>query len=151
MMRRFIRLLSSFTVLLLTVWPADARNIKHVFTIADALESNDMPEKPDGSVKFFFGTEKSPKSVKTIRNETIMRRETLRGSSDVIACNRAFMSVVKAFEKRAKELHADGVMNIASTYRRSAQMSSPTHFECHEGSGYVAVAMRGDFVTLADA
>jgi hypothetical protein len=150
-MGQLLRLLSSLIILLFIVGTVESRNIKHLFTITDALESNDMPEKPDGSVKFFFGKEKSPKVVKTIRNEIITRKETLRGNTDVRACNLAFMSVLKTFEKRAKELNANAVVNIASKYGKSPELSSPTHFECHEGSGYVAVALRGDFVTLADS
>jgi hypothetical protein len=138
-------------VLLLSVWPAEARNIKQIFTIADALVSQDIPEKLDGSVKFFFGTEKTPKPIKTIRNDTITRKETLRGSSNVKACNLAFIAALKVFEKRAKELGANAVVNIASHYKRSNELASSTHFECHEGSGYMAVALRGDFVTLADS
>jgi hypothetical protein len=149
-MGRFLRLMSSLSVLLFIVGTVESRNIKHLFLIADALQSNDVPEKLDGSVKFFFGKEKSPKVDKTIRNEIITRKETLRGNSDVRACNLAFMSVLIAFEKRAKEVGANAVVNIASKYAKSPEMSSPTHFECHEGSGYMAVALRGDFATLSE-
>ena len=149
-MGRFLRMLSTLGVICLVVGTVEGRNIKHLFLIAEALESKDMPEKPDGSIKFFFGNEKSPKPVKTIRSETITRKNSLRGNSDVMACNLAFMATLKFFEKRAKELGANAVVNIASKYGRSPEMSSPTHFECHEGSGYMAVALRGDFVTLSD-
>jgi hypothetical protein len=128
---------------------ADARNIKHSFPIADAFESKDLPEKPAGAVKFFFTKEKSPRATKVIQNQTITRKINLRGNSNEKACNLAFMSVLKDFEKRAKEMSANAVVNIVSAYKR-AEMSSATHFECHEGSGYMAVALRGDFATTAD-
>lgn len=132
---------------LLTAISAEARNIVHLFPISEALESKDLPEKPSGSVKFFFTKEKSPKVAKTIRTETIDQKVSLRGNSNEKACNLAFMSVLMSFDKRAKEMGANAVVNIVSNYKRR-EMSSATHFECHEGSGYMAVALRGDFVTI---
>jgi hypothetical protein len=124
----------------------DARNITHMMLISNAIESVDAPEKPSGSIKFLFGTDKPPK-VKTITNQRLIRKSSLRASSNVTACNQAFMSILTAFEQKAKEMGANAVVNIVSSYGRQ-QMASATHFECHEGSGYMAVALRGDFVTL---
>jgi uncharacterized protein YbjQ (UPF0145 family) len=143
-----LRLLLSLAALCFAVWPVDARNIVHLFPITAALESKDLPEKPSGSIQFFFTKEKSPKAGKTIRSETIDRKARLRGNSNENACHEAFASVLMAFEKRAQEMGANAVVNVVSNYKRR-EMSSATHFECHEGSGYMAVALRGDFVTLA--
>src|ERR1043165_1127604 len=127
---------------------ADARNITHMMQISNAMESSDVPEKPSGSIKFVFGTDKAPK-VKTITNQRLVRKVSLRASNNVTACNQAFMSILAAFEQKAKEMGANAVVNIVSSYGRQ-QMASATHFECHEGSGYMAVALRGDFVTITD-
>ena len=126
----------------------DARNITHMMLISNAMESSDVPEKPSGSIKFVFGTDKAPK-VKTITNQRLVRKVSLRASNNVTACNQAFMSILAAFEQKAKEMGANAVVNIVSSYGRQ-QMASATHFECHEGSGYMAVALRGDFVTLSE-
>ena len=127
---------------------AHARNVTHMMLISNAMGSFDVPEKPSDAVKFIFGTDKPPK-VKTITNQRLIRKVSLRASSNVTACNQAFMSILAAFEQKAKEMGANAVVNIASSYGRQ-QMASATHFECHEGSGYMAVALRGDFVTLSD-
>src|ERR1043165_8873063 len=145
-MRRLI--CSAIATMCLCAVETDARNITHMMLISNAMESLDVPEKPSGSIKLLFGTDKSPK-VKTITNQRLVRKVSLRASSNVTACNQAFMSILAAFEQKAKEMGANAVVNIVSSYGRQ-QMASATHFECHEGSGYMAVALRGDFVTITD-
>ena len=74
---------------------ADARNITHMMQISNAMESLDVPEKPSGSIKFVFGMDKPPK-VKTITNQRLVRKVSLRASSNLTACNQAFMSILAA-------------------------------------------------------
>jgi uncharacterized protein YbjQ (UPF0145 family) len=52
-------------------------------------------------------------------------------------------------EKRAKQLGANAVVKIVSYYKR-VEMSSPTQFECHQGSRTTGVALKGDFVKLVE-
>jgi hypothetical protein len=47
------------------------------------------------------------------------------------------------------DMGANAVINIISYYK-NVEVSSTTEFECHEGSGYMAVALKGDFVKMAD-
>jgi uncharacterized protein YbjQ (UPF0145 family) len=54
-----------------------------------------------------------------------------------------------ALDKRAKQLGANAVVNIVSYYQK-VEMSSPTEFECHAGAVIAGVALKGDFVTIAD-
>jgi uncharacterized protein YbjQ (UPF0145 family) len=52
-------------------------------------------------------------------------------------------------EKRAKDLGANAVVNIVSYYQKNV-MSSPTEFECHAGAVIAGVALRGEFVKIAE-
>ena len=52
-------------------------------------------------------------------------------------------------EKRAKQLGANAVVNIVSYYKKDV-MSSATEFECHAGAVIAGVALKGDFVKVAE-
>lgn len=54
-----------------------------------------------------------------------------------------------ALEKRAKQLGANAVIDIASYYKKEI-MSSATEFECHAGAVVADVALRAEFVKIAD-
>jgi hypothetical protein len=43
--------------------PTYARNVKLILPIAAAMEATDIPDKPTGTVKFFFATQATPKIV----------------------------------------------------------------------------------------
>jgi uncharacterized protein YbjQ (UPF0145 family) len=148
-MKQLASLIVALTISLAIVWQGHARNIKQLLPIAGALESTEAQGKLDGSVKFFFGKEKTREGVKTLRNDVALGKVSLRGKSDDTACNSAFLSALAELQKRAKQHGADAVVNVVSYYKR-VEMSSPTQFECHEGSGYMAVALRGDFVKAAE-
>ena len=52
-------LMAAFMLAAMT--PASARDTKYLLPIAAALETKDAKEKLDGSVKFFFGSQETPK------------------------------------------------------------------------------------------
>jgi len=60
-----------------------------------------------------------------------------------------FLSAMIQLEKRAKQLGANAVVNIVSYYQKNI-MSSPTEFECHAGAIMAGVALRGEFVKIAE-
>ena len=130
------------------VCPAQARNDKFLLPIKAALESTEAREKPDGSVKFFFGKQPTPAIVTNLGNVTPHGRASTRRTDDVKACNAAFLAAALVdFQKRAKMAGADGVINIVSYYK-NVEMASPTEFECHAGAAAHAV-LRGDLVKIA--
>ena len=136
-------------ICLATAWPAHARDIKRHLPIGAALEAKDLQPKVDGSIKVFFGKEMVQEGLKSLRNDVAIGKESLRGKSDVTACHSAFLSALVELQKRAKQHGANAVVNIVSYYKK-VEMSSTTEYECHEGSGYMAVALRGDFVKISD-
>ena len=62
MKRRIFRLILVAGVLA-TVHPVQARDTKYLLPIKAALEVKDAEEKLDGSVKFYFGNQETPKIV----------------------------------------------------------------------------------------
>lgn len=148
-MKNFSWIILAVGVCLATVWPAGARNVKRLFPIAAAMDAKDLQPKLEGSTKLFFGKTKSPPGFKTVRTEIALGKVSLRGKSDDAACNSAFLTALSELEKRAKRQDANAIANIVSYYKR-AEMSSATEFECHEGSGYMAVELRGDLGRLGE-
>jgi uncharacterized protein YbjQ (UPF0145 family) len=128
---------------------ASARDTKQLMPIAAALEAKDSKEKLDGSVKFFFGNQQHPKVLTKLGSDFSNRKTNAFGKSDDKACHWAFLSVMAALEKRAIELGANAVVNIVSYYKKD-EFSSPTEFECHAGALMAGVALKGDFVKIAD-
>jgi uncharacterized protein YbjQ (UPF0145 family) len=129
--------------------PLHARDTKHMLPIAAAMEVRDAEERLDGSIKFFFGSQKTPKVLSRLGSDVSNRKTNAFGKSDEVACNWAFLSALVALEKRAKELGANAVTNVVSYYKKNP-MSSTTEFECHAGAIMAGVALKGDFVKIAD-
>jgi uncharacterized protein YbjQ (UPF0145 family) len=87
--------------------------------------------------------------VTNLGTDVSNRKTNAFGKSDEKACNWAFLSAMIALEKRAKQLGANAVVNIVSYYRK-VEMSSMTDFECHAGAVIAGVALKGEFVKIAD-
>jgi len=130
-------------------WPAHARDTKYLLPIAAALEVKDAKDKLDGSIKFFFGNQETPKVLTKLGTDVTNQKTNAVGKSDERACNWVFLSAMIQLEKRAKQLGANAVVNIVSFYKKDV-MSSPTEFECHAGAIIAGVALRGDFVKIAE-
>ncbi|HXV48566.1 MAG TPA: excinuclease ATPase subunit [Candidatus Binatia bacterium] len=148
-MKHFTVSMAVLVALLVVIGPASARDTKHILPIAAAMAIKDAEEKLDGSVKFFFGKQEYPKVLTKLGTDVSNRKTNAFGKSDENACNWAFLSAMIALEKRAKELGANAVVNIVSYYRK-VEMSSTTDFECHAGAIIAGVALKGDFVKIAE-
>lgn len=137
------------TAATLSIFPAQARDTKHLLPIAIALEQKEAKTRLDGSVKFFFGNQDTPKVLTKLGTDVTNLKTNAVGKSDETACNWVFLSALIQLEKRAKQLGANAVINIVSYYRKEV-MSSSTEFECHAGAVIAGVALKGDFVKIAD-
>ena len=125
-----------------------ARNDKYLLPIKAALESTEAREKPDGSVRFFFGKQSPPPIVTKLATVTPHGKASTRRTDDMKACNAAFLAALVDFQKHAKKAGANAVVNIVSYYK-NVEMASPTEFECHAGAAAHAI-LRGDVVKIAD-
>ena len=129
-------------------WPAHARDDKYLLPINAALQSTDAREKPDGSVKFFFGKQPTPQIVTKLGSHSPHGKANTRRTDDEKACNAAFLAALVDFQKRAKKVGANAVVNIVSYYKK-VEMSSTTEFECHAGAAAHAI-FQGDLVKIAN-
>jgi uncharacterized protein YbjQ (UPF0145 family) len=146
-----LTLLSICLVVFLTfTCPAYSRDTKLLLPIATAMEgAKNAKEKLSGSVKFFFGNQPYPMVLAKLGTDVSNLKTNAFGKSDETACNWVFLSAMIALDKRAQQLGANAVVNIVSYYQK-IEMSSPTEFECHAGAIIAGVALKGDFVKIAD-
>lgn len=132
-----------------TVVPAQARDTKHLLSISEGIATQDAEARLDGKVRFYFGNQSHPKVLSTLGSDFTNRKTNAFGKSDEKACNWAFLSALVQLEKRAAELGANAVVNIVSYYKKNV-FSSDSQFECHAGALMAGVALKGDFVKIAD-
>lgn len=121
--------------------PLYARNIRLILPIAAALEAVDFESRPTGTVKFFFGEQKSPEILAKLGSYAATPRSAAMGMRDEKACNGAFLWTLVALENRAQRVGANAVVNIVSFYQKN-EISSVTEFECHVGNVIASVFLR---------
>lgn len=126
---------------------AQAADRKVKLSIAAAMAANDG--KLGDSVQYFFAGQPTPKVIEKLGTDKTSQKTNAFGKSDEKACNWVFLSSMMRLEKRAKELGANAVVNIVSNYN-NVESASPTEFECHAGAIMAGVALKGDFVRIAD-
>ena len=143
--------ISLVIALVLLAWaqPTEARDTKYLLSIKTALQTKDVEEKLDGTVKFYFGDQEMPKILSKLGTDVSNRKTNSVGKSDEKACNWAFLSALVSLEKRAKQLGANAVVNVVSFYKKDV-MASATEFECHAGAVIAGVALKGDFVKVEE-
>jgi len=127
---------------------AYSRDDKYVLPIKAALDSAEPRQKPDGSVKFFFGKTSTPAIASRLGSVKPHGKARTRRSDDIEACNVAFLAALMDFEQRAKKTGANAVVNSVSYYK-NVEMASATEFECHAGAAAHAI-LRGDLIKLVD-
>lgn len=148
-MKTLVFSLLVLTSSLVALIPVYARNVKLILPIAAAMQAGGAQDRPTGAVKFFFGSQPSPKISTKIASYVANPRTSALAKSDLEACNGAFLWTLVALERRARQVGANAVVNIVSYYRKD-EMSSATDFECHVGNVIVTVVLKGELVKLAD-
>ena len=117
--------------------------------IADAMAANDAQKRLGDSVKFYFAGQPTPKVVTSIATDKTSQRTNGFGKSTEKACNWVFLSAMLALEKRAHDLGANAVVNIVSNFN-NVEVASATEFQCADGAIMAGVALKGDFVKIAE-
>jgi poly-gamma-glutamate capsule biosynthesis protein CapA/YwtB (metallophosphatase superfamily) len=130
--------------------PAQARNVKYTLSIAEAMGSSEVQGKLDGSVKFYFGSQKTPQVLQKLTTAEATTKGNVVEKIDLPACNNAFAWALKQLQDSAKAAGANAVVNIVSSYKKGAPFSSPTEFECHAGLTSAGLTLKGDIVKTAD-
>lgn len=124
---------------------ASARNDRLHFPIAEAAGTTEAQAKLDGGVKFYWGDQKHPKVSKTLGTDQTNKKTNGFNKSDKDSCEWAWLSAMITMQNRAKQLGADGIINIKSIYQNQDFVSS-TEYECGVGTFTSGVALHGDFV-----
>lgn len=126
---------------------AQASDRKVMMPITAALEAADAQSRLDDAIKLSFGKQATPKIIKKLGSDKTSQKTNSFGKSDEKACNWAFLSAMLTLQKRAKQLGANGIVNIVSNYRNN-EFSSTSEFECHVGGIMAGVAFKADFVEI---
>jgi uncharacterized protein YbjQ (UPF0145 family) len=129
--------------------PAQARDNKLMLPLAGAMADNDAQGRLGDTVKFYFGNAKTPKVLQKLGSDQTSQKTNSFGKSPEKACNWAFLSAMLRLQARARELGANAVINIASNYK-NVEVLSDSEFECHDGTMMSGVALKGDFVKVAN-
>lgn len=129
---------------------AEARNTRHELPLQDLLNSPMAREAGiDGSVRFYLRGAPHP-PVQSRMGEDIGNRKTnAANKSDVEACNWVALSVLKAFQDKAKAMGANAVVDMVSYYKRR-EFSSPSNYECFAGTILAGVTLKGTYAKVAN-
>lgn len=136
-------------VLGLSVFGATARAADDVLTlpVASALQGPDAAKALDGTVAFYFGKTPHAAVVQSLGEFVSNKKSNAFGKVDASSCNRALLSTLITFQKRAKALGGNAVVNIRSYYDKR-EVSYDKEFECHNGFLMSGVALKGEVVKL---
>ncbi len=129
--------------------PASARDTKYLLPIQDVLDMPEAKEKLDGSVRFFFAGQRTPKVLETKGSDVSNRKTNGVGKSDEEACRWAALSALLSFQDKAKTMDANAVVNLVSYYKKN-EMASADQYECHAGAVVVGVALKGDYARVGN-
>ena len=144
-----LMLLVVFGVVVAATAPAQARDTALMMPIAAAMDANGAKDRLGDSVRFYFGKQATPRVLNKITSDKTSQKTNAFGKSAETSCNWVFLSAMLSLKKRAEEVGANAVVNIVSNYQH-VEMSSETEFECHEGAIMSGVALKADFVKVAD-
>lgn len=121
---------------------AQARDTKLLLSVNEAMRSPQAKEVLNPSIKLHFASG----GGKTIRRGVVSNKKTNAfGKSDEAACQWAFLSAVKALQKRAVKEGGRRVVNVVSYYKKNTYRSRSL-YECHAGAVVAGVALKGDIV-----
>jgi len=126
---------------------AQARDTRKMYSISDALNTEDAKAKLDPDVRLYFGKQKHPKAVKHFGEFMSNKKTNAFNKTDKRACQWAFLSAMLSLQKRAGLEGGNAVVNIRSYYKRN-EVSSTTEFECGSGAIIAGVTFKGDTVKL---
>jgi hypothetical protein len=126
---------------------AEARDERLKMPVAEAMDSDEAKAKLGDDVKFFFGSQASPKPKQTLGTFTSNKKTNFANKSDQAGCTIAFLSAMIALKERAIREGGNAVINIHSVYKNET-FKSETEYECGAGKILGGVALRGTVVKL---
>ncbi|MEL1264388.1 excinuclease ATPase subunit [Pseudoxanthomonas putridarboris] len=101
----------------------------------------------DGSVRFYLAGQSHPAVASRMGEDVSNKKTNGVGKSDVESCNWVALSVLKAFQEKAKSMGANAVIDITSYFKKN-EFRSATNYECHAGNIMSGVALKGTYAKL---
>ena len=130
--------------------PALARDTAHHLPLAEIVNSPMAKEQGlDGSVKFYLAGQSHPRVLQSMSEDVSNKKTNGFNKSDADACRWVAISVLLAFQEKAKSLGANAVVDIKSYYRKR-EYADPVNYECHSGALMSGVALKGRFAKVAN-
>lgn len=130
---------------LLLLAPAMASADMLKLPIEDAMSQPEAESELSDDIQYYFGDESHPAVAESFGTRVTNKKTNAANKDDDEACNWVFLSAMKQMQDTARELGADGVINIESYYKENP-FSSSEEFECEAGFIMAGVALRGEFV-----
>ena len=116
--------------------------------VKEALDAGLSSGKLDGSVKFYFAGQGTPKVLKTLEEDVTNKKSNAFGKGKEEACKWVMLSALMQLQESAKARGANAVIGITSYYKR-VEYKSSTQYECHAGNMISGVALKGRYAKLA--
>lgn len=130
--------------------PALARDTAHHLPLAEVVNSPMAKEQGlDGSVKFYLAGQSHPRVLQSMSEDVSNKKTNGFNKSDADACRWVAISVLLAFQEKAKSLGANAVIDMTSYYKKK-EYSDPVNYECHSGALMSGIAMKGRFAKVAE-
>lgn len=116
--------------------------------VKEALDAGFSSGKLDGSVKFYFAGQVTPKVLKSLQEDITNKKSNAFGKAKEEACKWVMLSALMQLQESAKARGANAVIGITSYYKR-VEYKSATQYECHAGNMISGVALKGRYAKVA--
>lgn len=136
----------STALLAVAAAPADARDTRQHYDIAEAIAAGKANGTLDGTVAFYFKGARTPAATR-LGAATTNKKTNAFGKSDEVACQWAMLSALKALQAAAQARGADAVIDIESNYKKQV-FTSATQYECGAGGLMAGVALKGVYAKV---
>lgn len=144
--RGFYIIFLSF-IILLNSPTAFSRDVTHLLSIQEALQTARFQARLNPSIRLYFGNQKHPKVARSLGRFVTNKKTNAFNKSDREACQWVLLSSLLSLQTRAIREGGNAVINITSYYKKNIYKSN-SKYECHTGSIIAGVALRGEVVTL---
>ncbi|AKZ25070.1 excinuclease ABC subunit A [Ralstonia nicotianae] len=126
--------------------PALARDEIDTYPISEALAS-EGPDKVADDIGLYFSGQQHAPVAQSLGEISIRKTTSTISVGEEAACQYALLSTVRALQERARQMGGNAVVDIKSNYKKRV-MESASEFTCGAGMFVVAVALKGEVVTL---
>lgn len=126
---------------------AQAKDETRLYSIQDALKTQDAKTNLDPSIKLYFADQKHPAIDKSLGSWVTNKKFPLLNKTPKSVCEYTFIDALTELQHRALKEGGNAVINIESYYKKMIRPSTEKYM-C--GVGYVAigVALRGTVVKI---